>query len=244
MQNIFVLMSKLKNTTFCFGLLTAILSFNIYFSQSRSEKIKNYIEKHKHLAIEQMVRFNIPASVILAQAIKESDFGTSHLAKNTNNHFGIKCHSEWGGDVWLLDDDSEDECFRAYASVEDSYTDHSMFLISRPRYSHLFTNKPTDYYSWCIGLKKAGYATAWNYSDELLLIIAVFDLDRFDKIEQMPSLFCYNQFVNFEEKSIIPSSQNYFSTAEKAILAQVILNLEPVVEQPLLVRRNIPEHAE
>lgn len=236
-------MSYLKHTILCVCFLGALLSFNISFSQSRSEKIRTYIEKHKHLAIEQMIRFNIPASVTLAQAIKESDFGTSDLAKNTNNHFGIKCHAEWGGNAWLLDDDDEDECFRTYNTVEDSYTDHSMFLISRPRYSFLFNYKPTDYYSWCVGLKNAGYATAWNYSDELLLIIRVFNLHQYDLVQEMPTFYCHQKPLEVEEKNIIIDTKNYFSTAEKAILAQVILNIGPVVEQPLLVRSSKPEHS-
>lgn len=233
-----------KNPVFSFCLFVAVLLLNGSYAQSRSEKIKAYIEQHKELAIEQMVKFHIPASVIMAQAIKESDFGTSELAKYTNNHFGIKCHAEWGGDTWLLDDDDEDECFRTYKTVEDSYADHSMFLVSRPRYAFLFNYKITDHYSWCVGLKTSGYATAWNYSDELLLIIAAFHLDKLDKAECMNSTNTFAQLLPHCEKNIIPNTQNYFTTAEKAILAKVIFNQEPAAEEPLIVRRGKSEHAE
>lgn len=235
-------MSCIRNKIFC--LLGIMLVLNVSYSQSRTEKIKAYIEKHKELAIEQMVKFHIPASVIMAQAIKESDFGTSKLAQNTNNHFGIKCHIEWNGDSFNFDDDTLNECFRRYTSVEDSYLDHSMFLISRPRYAFLFENKITDHYNWCVGLKTAGYATAWNYSDELLLIIAVFHLDKLDKAECLRSINNFAELLPQSEKNIIPHNENYFASAEKAILAKVIFNQEPAAEEPLLVRRNTSEHAE
>ena len=235
-------MGGVSNTFF--SLLGTLFFIHSSFSQTRSEKIRAYVEKHKELAIEQMVKFHIPASVVMAQAIKESDFGTSELAKNTNNHFGIKCHAEWGGDTWLLDDDDEDECFRTYKNVEDSYTDHSMFLTSRPRYAFLFENKITDHYNWCVGLKTAGYATAWNYADELLLIIAAFHLDKLDKAEYLCTNNVFAELLPQSEKNIIPHTENYFTTAEKAILAKVIFNQEPAAEEPLLVRRNNSEHAE
>lgn len=214
------------------------------FSQSRTEKIKAYIEKHKELAIEQMAKYHIPASVIMAQAIKESGSGCSNLAKATNNQFGIKCHNEWGGDSYTFNDDSLNECFRKYSSIEDSFNDHSLFLISRPRYAALFKLQITDHYNWCVGLKEAGYATAWNYTDELLLIIGAFDLDELDKANSLQRINTYGALVFANEKTIIEVHENYFTTVEKAILAKVIFNQEPAVEEPLLVRRNISEHAE
>jgi flagellum-specific peptidoglycan hydrolase FlgJ len=237
-------MSSLKNTTFSFAVSALLLIFNSSYSQSRTEKIRAYIARHKELAIEQMVKFGIPASVTLAQAIKESDFGTSELAKYANNHFSIKCHVEWGGRNYLLDDDESDECFRSYNSVEESFLDHSMFLVSRPRYDFLFNYKASDHYNWCVGLKKAGYATAWNYADELLLIIAAFDLDKLDKPEALAIRNVFEDLLPQSEKNIVVSTENYFATAEKAILAKVIFNQEPAAEQPLLVRRNEAEHAE
>ncbi len=224
--------------------VVCLLSGPNSFSQLRSEKIKAYIEKHKELAIEQMATYHIPASVIMAQAIKESGFGCSELAKATNNQFGIKCHAEWSGNTYLFNDDDEDECFRSYSSIEDSFTDHSLFLVSRPRYAPLFQLKITDHYNWCVGLKKLGYATAWNYTDELLLIIGAFDLDELDKANSLHRINTYEALAFENEKNIIEVHENYFTNAEKAILAKVIFNQEPAVEQPLLVRGNNSEHAE
>ncbi len=234
-----------KNTTF--SLLFFVLCLASY-SQSRTEKIKAYINKYKDLALEQAAKFHIPASVVLAQAIKESDFGNSQLALATNNHFGIKCHKEWGGDSYAFDDDTLNECFRTYPSVEDSYVDHSMFLASRPRYAFLFDNKINDYYSWCVGLKQAGYATAWNYTDELLLIIKVFHLDELDNVNYLATKDAAGELLAQQEKNIIEigreTQENYFVWAEKAIFVKAILNLLPAEEEPLLVRRDDLKHAE
>jgi hypothetical protein len=140
----------------------------------------NYVEVHASQAIEQMLEFKIPASVILAQAILESSSGTSELAKRSNNHFGIKCHREWGGDTILKDDDTNNECFRKYSNISDSYRDHSMFLLSRARYAHLFNLAVTDYKGWCYGLKNAGYATSPTYADRLIILIEDLKLYEFD----------------------------------------------------------------
>jgi len=140
-------------------------------------------------ALEQMYEFKIPASVILAQAIFESSSGNSTLAKKSNNHFGIKCHVEWGGDTITHTDDTLNECFRKYVSVEDSYTDHSLFLKSRGRYAHLFNLPLSDYKGWCYGLKNAGYATYTCYAEELIKIIEVnnlYELDRAERVELAP----------------------------------------------------------
>jgi flagellum-specific peptidoglycan hydrolase FlgJ len=235
---------KLPNTRIFLALLTLLFALHSSYSQSRTEKIKAYIEKYKDLALEQTAMFRIPASVILAQAIKESDFGNSTLAKATNNHFGIKCHKEWGGDSYTFDDDTLNECFRTYASVEESFRDHSMFLVSRTRYAFLFNYKINDHFSWCVGLKNAGYATAWNYTDELLLIIKAFHLDELDKAEPMNNAICYGELLTQGEKNIVEVQENYFSSVEKSILAKVIFNQAPAEEEPLLVRRNDPEHAD
>lgn len=237
-------MNALKNTIFYSFLLVGILFFNSTFSQSRTEKIKAYIETYKEMALEQMAKYHIPASVIMAQAIKESGFGCSNLAKATNNQFGIKCHNEWGGDSYMFNDDSLNECFRSYNTIEDSFNDHSMFLVSRPRYAHLFKLKITDHYSWCVGLKNAGYATAWNYTDELLLIIGAFNLDELDKANCLQGINTYEDLAFQQEKNIIEVQENYFSSVEKATLAKVIFNQEPATEEPLLVKRDDAEHAE
>lgn len=139
-----------------------------------------YIQKYKADAIEQMLVYNIPASVTLAQGILESDCGNSELAVYANNHFGIKCHGDWSGPYFIYDDDSCGEHFRKYANVNDSYKDHARFLKSRPWYSFLFDYSRTDYIDWANGLSQAGYATAPDYAQHLIYIIEqnhLFDCD-------------------------------------------------------------------
>jgi len=139
-----------------------------------------YFEKFHVMAIEEMHRSGVPASITLAQGVLESGDGNSSLAREANNHFGIKCHDDWTGKKVYEDDDSRDECFRKYLSVEDSYRDHSDYLKSKSRYSFLFELKLTDYKGWARGLKKAGYATSPTYADRLIKIIEDFDLSRYD----------------------------------------------------------------
>jgi LysM repeat protein len=140
-----------------------------------------YIRQYKDIAIEEMKRVGIPASITLAQGIHESGIGKSYLAVNTNNHFGIKCHENWKGRTFSYTDDAPDECFRVYDSPEESYHDHSDFLANRPRYAGLFLFAANDYKAWAYGLKKAGYATNPKYPDILIKTIEDFQLYLFDK---------------------------------------------------------------
>lgn len=142
---------------------------------------KDYIETFKEDAVKEMCLNKIPASIVLAQAMFESANGNSELAKNANNHFGIKCKKEWCGESYAKDDEEEQECFRKYNSVLESYTDHSMFLKTRPRYAFLFDIPVTDYKAWCIGLKEAGYATDPKYAKRLIEIIEKYKLHELDK---------------------------------------------------------------
>jgi len=167
-----------------FNLLLVFFSASV-FGQPPQFKVYTYIEQYSQTAIRQMVEYKIPASVILAQAIFESSSGTSMLAKKSNNHFGIKCHVGWSGDTIVKHDDELNECFRSYANIEESYTDHSLFLISRPRYAELFKLNVCDYKSWCIGLKNAGYATAPNYAIQLIKLIEELKLYEFDGSEPL-----------------------------------------------------------
>ncbi|WP_317898237.1 glycoside hydrolase family 73 protein [Aurantibacillus circumpalustris] len=155
------------------------------FAQPPQFKIYTYIEKYKDVAVHQMVEYKIPASVILAQAICESSSGTSELAKKSNNHFGIKCHVGWVGDTIARHDDTLNECFRSYKNIEQSYTDHSLFLVTRPRYAELFKLSVIDYKNWCLGLKTAGYATAPHYATRLIQLIEelkLYELDGFESL--------------------------------------------------------------
>lgn len=139
-----------------------------------------YIEQFSSLAVEEMYRSGIPASITLAQGLLESRYGLSELAVKGNNHFGIKCHNNWKGKTIYYDDDRRGECFRAYASPEQSYKDHSDFLRYRDRYRFLFDFEVTDYKSWAHGLKKAGYATDPAYPTKLIRLIEDYKLHEFD----------------------------------------------------------------
>lgn len=144
-----------------------------------------YIERYSALAVEEMYRSGVPASITLAQGLLESRYGLSELAVEANNHFGIKCHN-WAGAKMFYDDDKKNECFRRYASAEDSFRDHSDFLRYRDRYKFLFDLDPTDYKGWAHGLRKAGYATDPSYPQKLIKLIEEYDLGRFDTLRTVP----------------------------------------------------------
>lgn len=149
-------------------------------AQRRNAHYNEYIRKYAPIAVEQMKKYKIPASITLAQGLLESGAGRSELARRSNNHFGIKCHNTWRGRKVYYDDDARGECFRAYRKVEDSYEDHSKFLTSGARYAFLFKLKQTDYKGWARGLKKAGYATDRSYANRLITIIEDYDLYKYD----------------------------------------------------------------
>ena len=157
-----------KNAILLAGiLLPAFGSLRAQGRQTREE----YIDRYKSIAVAHMERYGIPASITMAQGILESDCGNSALSRSSNNHFGIKCKSDWTGRRVFHDDDARGECFRAYGSVEASYEDHARFLDSQPRYDSLFVYPADDYRSWARGLKAAGYATAPDYAQRLCRII-------------------------------------------------------------------------
>ncbi len=139
-----------------------------------------YIARYSDMAVDQMKQYGIPASITLAQGLLESDAGRSTLASKCNNHFGIKCHNDWKGRKMYHDDDERQECFRCYGSPEDSYRDHSLFLVNGARYKDLFKLGATDYKGWAKGLKAAGYATSPTYAQKLIELIERYGLDRYD----------------------------------------------------------------
>lgn len=149
------------------------------YAQRRNATYNKYIKTYAPLAVEQMKEYKIPASITLAQGLLESGAGRSELARKSNNHFGIKCHG-WSGRKVYHDDDAKGECFRAYRKVEDSYEDHSKFLVKGSRYKFLFDLKITDYKGWAKGLKKAGYATDRSYANRLITIIEDYELYKYD----------------------------------------------------------------
>lgn len=148
-------------------------------ANAQREKVQNYVNQYKDLAMAEMRRTGVPASITLAQAILESQSGESKLAQKSNNHFGIKCKTEWTGEKTYHDDDLRQECFRVYPTVEDSFKDHSDFLKNREYYTALFKLDPTDDKGWAYGLKKAGYATEKTYPTRLLKLIEDFELHQY-----------------------------------------------------------------
>ncbi len=145
-----------------------------------STSTKDYIEEYNDIAIAEMLRYKIPASITLAQGILESNSGRSRLTVKANNHFGVKCHSSWKGDRIYHDDDARQECFRKYEHPLTSFRDHSLFLFERKRYAALFDLKLKNYKGWSRGLKKAGYATDPKYPAKLIRLIEDYELYKYD----------------------------------------------------------------
>ena len=165
----------------CLFLFACLFFISHLSAQMRWNSVyQEYIDQYKDLAIEEMLRYNIPASITLAQGIFESGAGRSELSVKGNNHFGIKCHG-WTGRSVYHDDDVRNECFRAYDNVLQSYEDHSKFLRYNVRYNSLFTLQRTDYRGWAQGLKACGYATNPRYADKLIELIELYKLYELDK---------------------------------------------------------------
>ena len=182
---------------FFFGIL--LISFfslqnEIRANSSNEQAVRSYIDTYSSLAVKEMERTGIPASIKLAQAINESGFGQSYLAKKGNNHFGIKCGSSWNGATLYKKDDRYRKgklvksCFRKYDSVQESYKAHSNFLQQRERYQSLFNLRNDDYKGWARGLQKAGYATSKTYAKRLIVLIEKYKLYNYDKVIKTPKL--------------------------------------------------------
>lgn len=163
---------------------------HLSFDTNTSSEGWDYIDQYKDLAVAEMYRTGIPASITLAQGLHESNFGQSRLATEANNHFGIKCKSYWVGQKFFHKDDDydrkgklKDSCFRSYNSALESYVDHSNFLVQTKHYKSLFSYHRTDYKSWAKGLKKCGYATDKAYSEKLINKIEAYYLNQYDNWE-------------------------------------------------------------
>jgi len=168
--------------------------------------VGDYINQYKDLAITEMKRTGIPASITLAQGIIESDCGRSTLAREANNHFGIKCHDDWTGPTVRHNDNKRNECFRKYSRAAESYFDHSDFLKSGSRYDFLFNIKSTDYKAWAYGLKKAGYATNPDYANMLIRTIEENNLWAFDSGKEIPAKYTADTTV--KDPYIISADSN------------------------------------
>ena len=153
-------------------------------SMSSKERTHWYVNTYRKIAINEMRKYSIPASITMAQGILESNSGMGSLAMKSNNHFGIKCHKSWRGKKVYHDDDEKEECFRKYKNPEKSYRDHSLFLVNRDRYEDLFKIKGGNYVKWAIGLKSAGYATDPSYAQKLISLIDRYELWKLDGLKK------------------------------------------------------------
>lgn len=190
------------------------------FSQpgERKNTPEDYIRKYRDAALAQMYTHGIPASITLAQGMLESGNGNSALSVYANNHFGIKCHREWKGDTYIMDDDEKNECFRKYADVSDSYNDHSLFLTTRDRYAFLFSLSRTDYKAWAKGLKEAGYATHPSYAELLIDLIEkykLYELDTSGQMELITNSKPPNKHPKLQLRPIIRFNHSKFIIAQK-----------------------------
>jgi len=184
------------------SIYTLFLFLVVSFSWAQTNPVRQaYIEKYKVTAVEKMLEHGIPASITLAQGILESGAGKSSLATEANNHFGIKCHKDWTGDTYIMDDDKRNECFRKYKTASESFEDHSKFLTTRGRYAFLFEYKVTDYKKWAHGLKKAGYATNPKYAHLLIKVIEDNQLYKYDRIKSLKELGVKEKSYTHSEES-------------------------------------------
>jgi len=186
-------------------LILLIITALPIFSQKITKQ--EYINKYKDIAIKEMKRSGVPASITLAQGMLESNNGNSTLAKKANNHFGIKCH-DWTGKTFTHDDDRPNECFRRYRNPEESFRDHSDFLTKHQRYAFLFNYKTTDYKSWAHGLKKAGYATNPRYAKMLIKIIEENKLYKYDSKKYKPEK---DNITEYNDTPVLADDVNNYS---------------------------------
>lgn len=206
------------------GLILLLFIFVVLATRAQMSR-EQYIQRYQLLAIEEMGRSGIPASVKMAQAVLESGNGNSQLSRNSNNHFGIKCKSNWRGQRVYHDDDEKDECFRKYKSVEESYIDHTNFLMGNARYAFLFTLPPNDYKGWAKGLKDAGYATARHYEKSLIKIIEDHQLYLLDQKQTIRPLLANSKSPSLNKGISDKMIINPFNSRKKV----TINNLDAVV---------------
>lgn len=206
---------------------TNLVSFLLFLSvipcmaqMKWNQRYQTYINQYRDLAIEQMLKYHIPASITLAQGLLESAAGYSDLATGGNNHFGIKCHG-WTGRTTYHDDDAKQECFRAYDNVFDSYEDHSRLLTSQPRYRSLFSLSESDYKGWATGLKQCGYATSPTYAKKLIDIIELYKLYEYDRAKKYDHFMASRSYKDDQtsnggiEHPIHKYNKNYYIVVRK-----------------------------
>jgi len=225
------------------GILLLTLTLLPLSIWAQKDLYNSYINQYMNMAVEQMARYRIPASITLAQALLESRAGTSPLAVSGNNHFGIKCGGTWAGTYMLVDDDAKNEHFRVYQSVKDSYEDHSRFLRVNGRYANLFSFKITDYKSWAYGLKAAGYATNPRYADILIQLIEDYDLSKLDHFSDSRR---WQKVLREEEKpdghKVMMCNQNFYTIARQGDTFKSISKEMGVSERRLRKYNEVDRH--
>ena len=213
---------RILTSALCFASLVSasVVAQNASTTKPKDPVTLKYIEQYAPLAKEQERIYKIPACITLAQGILESASGTSRLAVEANNHFGIKCHNNWEGERFYKDDDQKNDCFRVYSSVEESFKDHSVFL-KKKRYADLFELDINDYKGWAKGLKTAGYATNPKYPELLIELIERYELTNLDNIEPLLA----NQEPQTSNNEIVKqnktsSKQNGVSAKQNGVLSE------------------------
>jgi LysM repeat protein len=221
---------KLKLLTCLFGL------FVVAGAGAQTISIEEYIQKYRDIAIQEMIRTGVPASITLAQGIVETENGNSKLVKKSNNHFGIKCKETWTGPSVSHDDDAPGECFRKYNSAEESYIDHSNFLKTRKHYAFLFELDPVDYKSWAYGLKKAGYATNPRYPDLLIKYIETYDLNEYSLVALGKKKAEEVVIAKTEDIKVVTSDEKPVRQTPGAVTKPAVISAKPAKEKTETVK--------
>ncbi len=212
--------------------ISSILVLAAFSSKAQINVNDAYIAQYWNMAVEQMQKYRIPASITLAQGIIETSAGRSMLCTKANNHFGIKCSNGWNGPYMLANDDRPNERFRAYKSARESYEDHSKFLTQNPRYFFLFKLSPKDYKGWAYGLKSAGYATNPRYADMLIGLIEDYQLYRFDDARDINP----RQIQRIEQKQ---EHRVYFNNDNYYVIARAGDTFKSISKETGVSRRKI-----
>lgn len=231
-----------------FILFLSLLWFSaVSQAQALNQNYLRYIDRYKYMAVDQMLKHRIPASITLAQGLLESGAGLSRLAREANNHFGIKCGGGWNGPYILANDDAPNERFRKYRSAKESYEDHSEFLTTQPRYRSLFKLSVRDYKGWAHGLKRCGYATNPRYAYSLIDLIERYDLTQYDKYSSLKGLD-KGSYTEGELTTIIESyhtvyrnNDNYYVIAKAGDTFEAIANETGVSPRRLRKYNEVPD---
>ncbi len=227
------------------SILVALMSLSLSVFATQYTSYLDYIATWKNVAMRHQQEYGVPASITLAQGLLESGAGQSELATEANNHFGIKCTSDWMGDVYRHDDDRKAECFRMYKDPEESFIDHAMFL-KRSRYERLFTYSVTDYAAWAQGLKDCGYATDPTYPKKLIRIIEEYKLNDYviaakeDKIEDSGVLVA-PALATDKKKNAVPSADSVVVLTAAPVIASFSEDPEPPYVRPLTAKEEKSE---